>query len=154
MTTPVEGLDRLERQLRALPDLVTQEVAAEIQVQALALADAIKDAAPRSSKAHQHMADGIKAVEGGKGRASPLAWRVICPAPGRWVEFGTKAHDAGDYHQSGGTDTGHLRHAGGGHHATRRHPFFWPLVRAWKSRIKSSVSRAAGRAIRSVAKAA
>lgn len=162
MARKVKGLDRLLLQIATLPKSVVTTVGPQIGSGAEDLAGRIRTHAPRSDKDHEHMADGVKAVPVTAGETNSkgaltaagvkaiygLAFKVVCPAPGRWVEFGTKAR-AGDYHD----ERGHLRHAGHGHHATAPHPFFWPTVRAWRkpngARIRKA-GRDAAKALKSV----
>lgn len=154
MNNKVKGLDRLNRQLAALAPSTEAAMAQQLATSSANLAERIKAAAPRSDKEHQHMADTIHAELAASGETATgakaalgLAWRVVCAAPGRWVEFGTKATPAGRYKDA----KGKTRTSSRAHHATRRYPFFWPTVRAWKKPNHSAMVRAGSKAAKAAA---
>lgn len=65
----------------------------------------------------------------------------------RWVEFGTKER-VGRYRDS----QGRKRNAGKrGHHATPAHPFFYPVWRAHKRRLRGVIVRRVNAAIKKLA---
>ncbi|MBC7154494.1 MAG: HK97 gp10 family phage protein [Rhodobacteraceae bacterium] len=64
----------------------------------------------------------------------------------RWVEFGTNPHSVQE-----GADLSRSRRQGGAQHpGTAAHPFFFPAYRALRSRVKSRITRAINKAIRSL----
>lgn len=65
-----------------------------------------------------------------------------------WVEFGTRARAAGQYRD----EKGHRRNAGkGGHAATPAQPFFYPIWRAYKKRLRLRITRNVNAAIKKLA---
>lgn len=145
MATQVKGLDRLLRQIAALPKLQVAAAREAIVQGAEELAGAIARAAPKSSG---EMAQGVKAApaDTAKGEAG-IAMKVTAPPPAMWVEFGTKSQPKGRYKDAKGKSRISKR----AHHATRAEPFFWPTVRAYKKRIKSRIVRNANKAAKAAA---
>lgn len=148
----VKGLDRLKRQIAALPKLQVAAAAQSMQQGAEEIAGAIKRAAPKRTG---RMAEGIQAApveeaaDGGENvkGAAGLTWKVTAPFPAPFVEHGTAASPAGRYVDANGKTRTNKR----GHAATRAQPFFWPTVRAFKKRAKSRVVRNANKAAKAAA---
>lgn len=148
----VKGLDRLRRQIRALPELQRLAAASSMQEGAEEIRDAVKRAAPKRTG---RMAAGVEAspveqardgTESAKGEAG-LAWKVTAPFPAPLVERGTAAAPAGRYIDANGkTRTNKRAHA-----ATPAQPFFWPTIRAFRKRTKSRVVRKANQAAKAAA---
>lgn len=63
-----------------------------------------------------------------------------------WVEFGTSPHSV----QAGADLSRGKRQGGTQHPGASANPFFWPSYRALKTRIKSRITRAINKAIRSL----
>lgn len=148
----VKGLDRLKRQIAALPTLQIAAARGSMQEGAEEMANAVKRAAPKRTG---RMAEGVEASpvdqardgsESVKGQAG-LAWKVTAPFPAPLVERGTAAAPAGRYQDANGkTRTNKRAHA-----ATRAQPFFWPTIRAFRKRVKSRVIRNANKAAKAAA---
>lgn len=148
----VKGLDRLKRQIAALPRLQVEAAAQSMQQGANEIAGAVKRAAPKhtgrmaegiEATPVQSARDGSESVKGGAG----LAWKVTAPFPAGFVERGTAASPAGrSVDAKGKTRTNKRAHA-----ATRAQPFFWPTVRAFKKRAKARVVRNANKAAKAAA---
>ena len=163
------GLDRLKRQLAAIPASVQAAVAASLETNATEMATAIERAAP--------VADGDlrNSIGWSEGEPPPTtatgAFRIrranISPRGrvlmdegllftvyagddkafyARWVEFGTAPHNTA---KGGGNKS--FKGKGTGHPGTRPQPFFFPVVRARKKLVKGRVARAANKAIKQAA---
>lgn len=148
----VKGLDRLKRQIGALPRLQTEAAAQSMQQGANEIAAAVKRAAPKrtgrmaegvEAAPVQSARDGSASVKGEKG----LAWKVSAPFPSSFVEHGTAASPAGRSVDASGKTRTNKR----GHAATPAQPFFWPTVRAFKKRAKARVVRNANKAAKAAA---
>lgn len=148
----VKGLDRLKRQIAALPQLQVAAAAQSMQQGATEIAGGVKRAAPKrtgnlaesvEARPVQQGADGGESVKGSAG----LSWEVVAGFPARFVENGTAPAPAGRYVDANGkTRTNKRAHAG-----TRAQPFFWPTIRAFKKRAKSRVVRNANKAAKAAA---
>lgn len=147
-----KGLDRLLRQVEALPDLQVRAAAGSLQQNAEEMAAAIRRIAPKDTG---EMAAGIKAmpvttdaegnahVKGGLG----LAWKIVAPQPARWVEHGTKSTPGGTYKNARGKTRATKRP----HHATKAEPFFWVIVRAFRKRARARLGRNSRKAAKQAA---
>lgn len=159
-----KGLDRLMRQIKALPELQRQAAANSLQQGAEELAEAVRRAVPakrtgrlyRSVRAEQGGLDqaGVSEVTHARSRAKAehgLAWRVVAGGPqaphARWVEHGTAYAPAGNSKDAKGKTRNNKRE----HKATRAQPYFWPTIRALKKRAKSRVIRNANKAAKAAA---
>lgn len=148
----VKGLDRLKRQIGALPRLQIEAAAQSMEQGARELAAAAARAAPKRTG---RMAEGIEALPVERGRdgeasvkgAAGLAWKVSAPFPAGFVENGTAPSPAGrSVDAKGKTRTNKRAHAG-----TPAQPFFWPTMRAFRKRVKSRVVRNANKAAKTAA---
>ena len=156
-----KGLDRLLRQMAALPLEVRKAAAVGVEDRAKTLAVKIATAAPVHTG---HLRDSIEAkpAEATDTRArSPdgqalaaataeagLRWKVISSDfKSRFVEFGTRASPAGRSQDA----KGKTRTNKAAHHATRAQPFFWPTVRAQKRPGVSRLSRNLNKAVKVIA---
>lgn len=153
----VTGLDRLKRQILALPEVHRRAAAEALRLENQRLAAAIARAAPKRSGA---MARGVKAepqktVKGGAASIKGgfgLAWKVSAPFPAKFVEFGTKATAArGSRRNRNYKRTVVMTRSYRAHHATRAQPFFWPTVAAYKRLMKTRVVRTSNKAAKSLA---
>jgi HK97 gp10 family phage protein len=153
----VEGLDRLLRQLRAIPAAVKTAAAAEVRAQADQLADSIRAAAPsgdgvlRASVRVTLAGDEAASTAGELKAQNGLKATVVAGDEEafyvRWVEFGTAPHStAPKADLSRGK-----RQAGPLHPGAKARPFFWPTVRARKRQFKSRMSRKLNAAVKQIA---
>jgi hypothetical protein len=170
------GLDRAKRQLRALPELALSGASEALGEAAGMIADAVKRAAPDPKLAE---ATGWTFGEAPKGSLSsggdrpPNARAVLYASAkltvtvfsgsravfwARWDEFGTKAHVEKPKHDA--SPSGRMVWQGGEglifartvhHPGMHARPYFWPTIRALKSRAKSSVVRKCNLAAKAVA---
>ena len=155
----VQGLDRLVRQMKALPKLQIEAVAAANLANAEELAAAIERAAPKRSGATRRS---VKVETGQAAAAAGDAQAALKAAAGlnlrivagdddafyvRFVEHGTAGAPAGSFRDA----KGKARKNKTVHHATPAQPFFWPTVRAHKARIKRKVTKAANQAAKAAA---
>lgn len=155
----VKGLDRLLRQMKALPKLQVEAVAAAQLAGANDLAAAIERAAPKRSGATKksvQVVTGAEAANTGDEGAlikaqAGLAVKVVAGDDDafyvRFIEHGTAGAPAGAYRDK----KGKARKNKVEHHATPAQPFFWPTVRAQKARLKRRVSKAANQAAKAAA---
>lgn len=170
----VKGLDRLKRQLRALPPTLLREVSTGLDQDAGWLSDAIARAAPDPKLAKatgwtgEASAPRGALVSGGtpSARGSALSGaglRRIVYSGGddafwaRWTEFGTAAHTIRPKKfNAGGRMT---FNSGSGwvspkvvqHPGARAQPYFYPTIRARKKQLTSRMSRRANKAAKSIA---
>lgn len=181
MASKVKGLDRLLRQLEALPNSVRAALYDSLAEGAKDMAEAIARAAPERDgdlKASIGWAQGepppTKATGafrftvkdlGAKGRALNDAGLLFSVYAGndkayyaRWVEFGTsaKAAVAARYRVTRSVSIlpgrrVRARKAARAHAATPAQPFFYPTIRAFKKPLRARVVRAANRAAKEVA---
>lgn len=168
----VKGLERLNRQLRALPDAVKREVSAALEAEAAEMAEAIRRAAPRDT--------GALAASVGSGPGAPPQGSVLRGGPlsevaqvkagdgllfsvwagsddaywARWVEFGTAGARRGDRMGARNSDVNQSKALGRQsyrtHPGTPAQPFFYPTVRARTRDTKRRVSKAARDAIKAL----
>lgn len=174
MVSKVKGLDRLLRQLEALPNSVRSALYDGLADGASKMAQAIANAAPERDgdlKASVGWAQGepppttatgafrftVKDL-GPSGRALNDAGLLFSVFAGndkayyaRWVEFGTAARAARAFKPKGFGWRQRSRKAARAHAATPAQPFFYPTVRAQKKALRSRVVRAANRAAKDVA---
>lgn len=174
MASKVKGLDRLLRQLEALPNSVRDAMYTELAAGAKEMAESIARAAPHQSgdlqesvgwsegpppptKATGAFRFTVKDL-GPSGRALNDAGLLFSVYAGndkayyaRWVEFGTSARPARAAKVSGGTWRTRSRKAARAHAATPAQPFFFPTIRAKKKLLRGRVVRAANRAAKAVA---
>ena len=170
MASKVKGLDRLLRQLAALPNSVRAEMADALADEAQFLAAVIERAAPKRYGAlkasvgwcagppppvHTNGAFRITTKDYSKaGLALNDAGLMFSVYAGddrayyaRFVEFGTSPAPAGRSRDVTGKSRNNARpHAG-----TRAQPFFFPSVRAWKKPSRARVVRRANKAAKAIA---
>ncbi len=154
MATKVQGLDRLRRKLKALPDAARKEIAKAMEQSANEIVVLAKSLAPVESGDLQmsigwswgdapkgSMVLGTVKTEG-KGAGN---LRITVFAGGgeafyaRFIEFGTAPH------------VNQGRFAGSQHPGTAAQPFFYPAYRATRRRAKGRVSRAITKSAKRVA---
>lgn len=159
MAPPVKGLDKLLRQLAALPQAAKEEASAVLASQSGELAQkiAMACAVPQIAAtliAEQNTGTG-KATTGNAKAEAGLSYRVTATATDgvkghvynpRWEEFGTKPHPI-KYRGRNGKVIEYM------HPGARARPFFWPTVRAWKKPFKRLIAQGANRAAKKAAKA-
>ncbi|MDB5458150.1 MAG: family phage protein [Caulobacter sp.] len=181
MASKVKGLDRLLRQLEALPNSVRSALYDSLAEGAKDMAGAIARAAPERDgdlKASVGWSEGeppptkatgafrftVKKL-GPQGRALNDAGLLFSVYAGddkayyaRWVEFGTSAKAAigARYRISRSISSlpgrrVRARKAARAHAATPAQPFFYPTIRANKKVLRARVIRAANRAAKAVA---
>jgi HK97 gp10 family phage protein len=178
MAVKVRGLDRLLRQLEALPNSARVALADALAEGAREMSEKIKAAAPEDDgdlKASVGWTEGpppevkssgvfrftVKDL-GPKGRALNDAGLLFSVYAGdekayyaRWVEFGTSARDARASTKPGKGVVASWRKRGRkaarAHAATPAQPFFYPTIRAFKKPLKSMVVRRLNRAIKDLA---
>lgn len=170
-----KGLDRLTRQLRALPEqqkIAAREAlakgAAEIanRIARAAPADrgdlsasigwAFAGQAPKTSatQAIRPTADERRELLGAEGLSVEVFAGNDVAFYARWVEFGTAPGVVGARAAPSNTDS---RQAKGGrkvyrtHPGTQAQPFFFPTIRAFKRPMKSRMVRASGKAAKAIA---
>lgn len=172
MAPPVKGLDKLIRQLSALPQAAKEEAAAVLADQSAALAQKIAAACavPEIAAtliAEQNTGSG-KATSGNAKAEAGLSYRVSASSTTgekhhvynpRWEEFGTHPHSLAPGAQSELKNRdgsikrkGKLQDKGPWHPGARARPFFWPTVRAWKKPFKRLIAQGANRAAKKAAK--
>lgn len=153
----VQGADRLERRLKALPKAVKREVRAAVEQSAGEIVAAQKRLAPKKSG---KLAASIRYTMGDE---SPPRYAAIKSAGQRGDPETTAIISAGN----SGVRTAHIvefgsaPHVQGGifegsepavmHPGTDPQPFFYPGYRLTRKRAKSRVSRAVGKAARKAA---
>jgi len=150
MATKWTGGDKLRRKLRAMPAQVAIADSRALVQNATELVGKMKNAAPyddgdlfdsiqwqfTNAGAGGETASSVKGAEGLSVTVSAgggLAWYAT------WVEYGTPPHINGG------------KFAGTQHPGTVKQPFFWPIYRLNKRRIKGRLSRAQNKAIKEVA---
>lgn len=173
----VKGLDRLRRQIKALPAAQVAAARAGLEQGAAELANAIARAAPADRGDLSASVGWAQAGQAPKTSATqairpdPSERRELLGSEGlsvevfagnntafyaRWVEFGTAPSVAGQRMPSRNSD---MKQAKGGRKAYRTHPgtpaqpFFYPTVRALKKRMKGRMVRNANKAAKAVAAA-
>jgi hypothetical protein len=148
----VRGLERLERQIRALPELQARAAAQTLQQNAEELAAATARAAPKRTGDMASKIKAAPATEAKDGSASikgaaGLSWKITAPVPALWVERGTKGAPAGTFKDSKGKTRTNKR----AHHATKAQPFWEPTIHAFFKRGRSRLSRNANKAAKAAA---
>ena len=162
MATKIQGLDRLKRKLRALPDAAREEIAKAMEQSANQIVMMAKSLAPVETGDLQMSISWTwgdapkgsmvlgKVRDKGKG-AGNLAITVYAGDQStmvgsrqqfqlaRLIEFGTSPHiNSGKF-------------AGSQHPGTAAKPFFYPAYRAHRKRVKSRITRAINRSAKRVA---
>lgn len=168
----VKGLDKLLKQLKALPAEQVKAARESLAQGAEEVAEAVRRAAPRrtgalaksvgwakgdapATRATGALRAGSTDGEAGAfGKALGDAGLKVTVYAGddeayyaRFVEFGTRAAPAGRYKDHNGK----TRTNKAPHQATAAQPFFYPTVRALKKRVKSRIVRNANRAAKAAA---
>lgn len=153
MASRVSGLDRLNRKLKALPEIAEKRIRAAMEDSASEIVSMMKRLAPVDDGDLQMSISwtwgdapkgsmAVATVQRKRGRSGP---RITIFAGNReafyarWVEFGTAPHINGG------------RFAGTKNPGTRAQPFFYVSFRANRRRTKSAISRAITRAAKEVA---
>jgi HK97 gp10 family phage protein len=149
MATHWTDLDKLRRRLRAIPPRVAAAMSRALVQNAEELVGKMKNAAPYDSGdledtivwAFTSSRDGetIGSVKGAEGLSVTISAGGGLAYYATWVEYGTPPHI------NGGKFAGTL------HPGTQKQPFFWPIYRLNKRRIKGRLSRAQNKAIKEVA---
>lgn len=174
----VRGLERLKRQIAALPNSVRATLHDEMAGAAKDMAGAIERAvpgdmqrlkgavgwsegpAPKSRSSGVLSSTSADFARSQTGQALSDAGLLFSVYVGndevfwpRWVEFGTAPHSLakGADRTSKAKDKKRLQATGPQHPGARAQPFFYPTVRAWKKPLKSRVRRAATKAAKAVA---
>lgn len=148
----IQGLKRLNRKLKQLPEAVRDEISKAMEAGANEMVALAKSLVPRDSG---ELANSIAWTWGdapkgamvlGTVRASNTGNLVITIYAGddqsfyaRWVEFGTSGHVNGGLFE------------GSQHPGTAAQPFFYPSWRALRRRIKGRVTRAITKSAKRVA---
>lgn len=160
----VQGLSRLQRKLRLLPIVATEEIAKAMEQGAQEIVDLARALVPIDEMV---LYESIAWTWGDAPKGSITLARSRRAGRGnlritvyagndqayyaRWVEFGTKAHSVS---LGGGTVAGKKLLSEGfglGHPGARAQPFFFPAYRASRRRVRSRISRATTSAARKVA---
>lgn len=172
----VKGLDRLKRQIGALPKLQREAVRAALQQNAAELANAISRAVPADTGdlaasigyAPLGQAPATSATQAIRANNSERAGVLGDAGLGyevfagnniafyaRWVEFGTAPSVAGQRMGSRNSDINQSKALGRKayrtHPGTQPQPYFFPTVRAFKKRLKGRVVRNANKAAKAAA---
>lgn len=166
-----KGLDRLLRQLTALPNSVRAEMADALADEAKFLAAVIQRAAPEqygdlkasigwcAGPPPEVKTNGAFRISSkdysAAGKALNAAGLMFSVFAGddrayyaRWVEFGTSDAPAGRSRDI----TGKSRNNARPHAATPAQPYFYPSIRAWKRPSKARVVRRANKAAKAIAR--
>lgn len=171
MARKVRGLERLRRQLRALPNSVRVALADEMRAGAQQMATAIRSAAPeddgdlkRSIDWSQGPPPAVQATGAIRIKSADLsaAGTALSDAGllfsvfagddkafyARWVEFGTEARGPGKYR-----DRNFKLRDGGlkGHAATPAQPFFYPIVLGMRPVMNRRIRTAGRKAAKAIA---
>lgn len=157
----VDGVAEFRRFMyQTVPDTVRREARAALEKGADELVDMMKSLAPVQDGALRESigwtwgeppAGSISMDE--IGPADDPSMRIIIYAGSseafyaRWVEFGTQSHNV---YRTADVSRGRGQSWGVMHPGAAAHPFFWPAYRAMRSRIKSRITRAINKAIRSL----
>lgn len=148
----VQGLDRLSKKLRRLPQVAEQEISRAMEQSANEIVALAKSLAPVDSGDLQMS---ISWTWGEAPKGAMILGRVKASGAGnlkitvfagggdafyaRFIEFGTSPHsNAG-------------RFAGSQHPGTKAQPFFYPAYRAMRKRAKGRVTRAINKSAKRVA---
>lgn len=163
MATKVQGLDRLRRKLKALPDSARKEIAKAMEQSAQEIVDLAKSLVPVATGA---LRDSIGWTWGDAPKGSMTLGYVRSGGAGsgkmvvtiyagddqaywaRWVEFGTAPHGL-----ARGADRSRNKRQtmGATHGGTPAQPYFYPAYRAVRKRAKSRVTRAITKSAKRVA---
>lgn len=171
-----KGLDRLKRQIAALPRLQVEAAARSLEQGAAELANAISRAVPARTGdlaasvgyAPLGQAPETSATQAFRGSNTERAGVLGEAGLGfevfagnnvafyaRWVEFGTAPSVAGERMGARNSDVNQSKSLGRlsyrTHPGTPAQPFFFPTVRAHKKRLKSRVVRNANKAAKAAA---
>jgi HK97 gp10 family phage protein len=179
MASKVKGLDRLLRQLEALPNSVRATLDDELARGAADLAQAIENAAPISADgSHGRLRGALKRSVGwvrglakavrtngafrlaskdlnASGRALNAAGLLFSVFAGNDEAFYARFVEHGTSAAPAGRSKdakGKARNNKQAHHATRAQPFFFPTIRAMKKPLRSRVVRASNKAAKEVAR--
>ena len=154
MATRVDGLERLRRKLRRLPDAARAEIAKAMEQSAAEIVALAKSLVPVDSG---DLRDSIGWTWGDAPQGSITLGTVRQSGSGagnmvitvyagnseafyaRWVEFGTSPH----------TNEGMF--AGSHNPGTPARPYFYPAYRALRRRVRGRVTRAVNRSAKKVA---
>ena len=149
MATHWTGGDKLRRKLRSIPAKVAAAMSRALVQNAEELVGKMKNAAPYDSgdliDSIQWQFTSARDAETGGSIKGAEGLSVTVSAGGglafyaSWVEFGTPPHINGG------------KFAGTQHPGTEKQPFFWPIYRLNKRRIKGRLSRAQNKTIKEVA---
>jgi HK97 gp10 family phage protein len=150
MATHWTGGDKLRRKLRAMPAQVAIAASRALVQNATELVGKMQNAvAFDSGELHDSIRWEFTNAGGGAETGSSIkgstGLSVTVSAGGglafyaSWVEFGTPPHINGG------------KFAGTQHPGTEKQPFFWPIYRLNRTRIKRRLSRAQNKAIKEVA---
>lgn len=152
MATKWTGEKALRRKLREMPNRVAAAVSRALVQNAEEMKTKIKAAAPVSPDGGGDLRESVDwefttaagdptrgSIKGSEGLSVTVYAGNDKVIYARWVEFGTMPHIVGGIY------------AGAQHPGTAAQPFFYPMYRLNKRRLKSRVSRAQNRAIREVA---
>jgi len=146
----VKGIAQLERRMRAIPDAIVTEVTAQADKETGKLVQEMRglctsaevraqiEAVPAEMQIRQRSNGKGYGTIAAKVRVKPLTDKRIADLP-RWLEFGTK----GRVQATTGRETG----------AATASPYFFPVYRANKKRIRANLSRAVLRALKKLNKA-
>lgn len=146
MATRWQGVDNIKRRFAALPDRVKAAAIDEMEARAEELVEEMRRYVPRDSGdlaksigwTWGEAPRGAVLVAKGSNEGSYGTLRITIYAGSkaayyaRYVEFGTRPHTT----------------PRGAHPGSRARPFFFPVYRKNKRRIKSGVTRAINRAIK------
>lgn len=172
----VKGLDRLKRQLKALPRLQIEAAGQALAQNAAELANAMQQAAPADK------GDLVASIGSGPVGSAPrtgatqafraqnteraavlsqegLAYEVWAGSDiafyARWVEFGTAGSVLGQ--RMGARNSDHNQSKSLGriayrtHSGSRAQPFFFPVIRAFRKRMTSRLARQCNKAAKQAA---
>ena len=164
MASSVQGLDKLLRQIAAIPKGVAEAAEYQLSENAYTLADAIKSHAPVATGALAASVsycagdppEGATLGGGQTSNADPLGealserglrYSIFAGDKrafyARWIEFGTRAGTKGDKV----SDKSHRsRTVARNHPGTKSQPFFYPTIRARAPQLKASIGRAISQA--------
>lgn len=159
----IQGLSSLQRKLRALPDVVKDEISKAMEKGAQDVVELAQALVPIDE---MELYESIGWTWGDPPRGSITIARSRPTSGGlkitvyagdddafyaRWVEFGTAAHSVS---KGGGTVAGKLRASKGfglGHPGAKAQPFFFVSYRARRKSVTSRITRATNKAAKRVA---
>lgn len=155
----VKGLEKLNRQLTAIPKAVKEDVAHEMEIRSARLAAAIKRAATAVDLQLAGTVDYTQGAPAGSNKLSTtaikgadgLAWHVHEGSAdvfwAQWTEHGTAPHSLA---KGADLSRGKRQTQGIMHPGARAQPHFWPTVRLHLKPIKSGVAGAGRKAVKRV----